>query len=172
MKDSYSAREILNDMGRCANTKTTRSASMKQSRPTYETENTKNAEREFCATLASVWGVRMVEMAPQYQIDRLLFRGGADAVAALEVKCLNKTSAKCEQYGDIFLNLEKYTALMVYAGLGIPSIFAVRLIDGDYFCKLRPGDQFTVRHTGRTDRGDLLDIKPVVRLLWGGFKLI
>ena len=141
-------------------------------RPVYETEKTKQAEREFCASLASAWGVRMVEMAPQYQIDRLLFRAEEDAVAALEVKCLNKTSSKCAQYGDIFLNLEKYTAMMVYAGLGLPSIFAVRLIDGDYLCKFSPTDKFAVRHTGRTDRGDILDIKPVVRILWERFQPI
>ena len=145
---------------------------MIKNRPVYETEITKQAERDFCASLASAWRVRMVEMAAQYQIDRLVFREGQDAVAALEVKCLNKTSAKCAEYGDIYLNLEKYTALMIYAELGIPSIFAVRLIDGDYLYKINPDEQLAVRHTGRSDRGDILDIKPVVRLLWPRFQPI
>jgi hypothetical protein len=139
-------------------------------RPVYETDKTKKAEREFCDNLAGAWGVTMIEMAPQYHIDRLLFRGEPDAVAALEVKCLNKTSTKCAQYGDIFLNLEKHTAMMAYAGLGLPSIFAVRLIDGDFFCRLSHTDKLAVRHTGRTDRGDILDIKPVVRILWERFR--
>ena len=139
-------------------------------RKAYETEDTKNAENEFCCSLSGIWGVEMVELAPQYQIDRLLFCQGVDAVAALEVKCLNKTSAKCAQYGDIFLNIEKYTALMVYVGLGVPSIFAVRLTDGDFYCDFTKDDKFTVRHTGRTDRGDILDIKPVVRVLWERFR--
>ena len=141
-------------------------------RPVYETGETKQAEREFCDSLAGVWGVTMAELPPQYQIDRLLFRSGKDAVAALEVKCLNKTSTTCAEWGDIFLNLEKYTALVSYAALGLPSFFAVRLIDGDYFCELRPTDVYAVRYTGRSDRGDALDIKPVIRILWEQFRLM
>lgn len=141
-------------------------------RPLYETEENLREESMFCDDLAKIWDVTMKKLAPQYSIDRLCFREGEDAVAALEVKCLNKTSSKCAYYGDSYLNIEKYLALKEFAATGIPSIYAVRLIDGDFFYRVDVDERCAIRLVGRTDRDDSLDIKPVVRLPWERFKKI
>ena len=141
-------------------------------REIYETPESKAAEDLFCDDLASVWGLTMRRLAQQYPIDRLCFRDGEDAVGALEVKCLNKSSEKCAHYGDTYLNLEKYEALAAFDRLGLPSIYAIRLTDGDFACRIRSKHKLTVRLLGRTDRGDALDIKPVVRLMWNRFKQV
>ena len=141
-------------------------------RALYETPENTREESKFCDDLAQRWGVTMRKLAPQYSIDRLCFRDGEDAVAALEVKCLNKPSSKCAHYGDSYMNVEKYLALQNFAAIGLPSIYAVRLSDGDFFYKVTTGEYCTVRLVGRSDRDDPLDIKPVVRLAWDKFKRI
>jgi len=141
-------------------------------RALYETPENMKEESRFCDDLAKIWDVTMQKLAPQYSIDRLCFRGGEDAVAALEVKCLNKPSSKCVHYGDSYLNVEKYLALQSFSAIGLASIYAVRLLDGDFFYRIIAGEHCTVRLVGRSDRDDPLDIKPVVRLSWDKFKRI
>ncbi len=141
-------------------------------RPLYESADDREAEADFCDALALRWGVTMRKLPPQYGIDRLCFRGTEDAVCALEVKCLNKTSEKCEFYGDTYLNLEKYQCLRGFVMLGLPAVYAVRLMDGDFYHKVHTNEEYAIRFVGRSDRDDPLDVKPVVRLPWSSFKRI
>lgn len=137
-------------------------------RPTYETEENRAAEEAFAQDIAARWNVDMAATDKFYDIDRWMLRPQTDIVkGALEVKCLPQHSS--EQYAawkGAFLNIEKYVALRKYAALGLTSRYAVRLPDGDYFCRIRPGGVLNVKLIGRTDRGDPQDIKPAVKIPW------
>jgi hypothetical protein len=97
----------------------------------------------------------------KYFVDFMGVRNGK-VVAVIEVKRRNN---EYKRYPTLILSLAKFNhGAEFYMVNGLKFIFAVQFDDGCYFYEYQNGDKFPVGFGGRTDRGDVEDIEPVVHI--------
>lgn len=95
--------------------------------PIFKTDDDERNESDVAAVLSEAWGCAIRSFGRLAPVDWYAERDGR-VVGLLELKSRTHLST---QYATVFLNVRKWLALMLAAcGMGVPSIFVVRFVDG------------------------------------------
>ena len=138
-------------------------------RPIYETNSDLAHEAEIGEALSKAWKVSLNKMPRAYNIDWMLTNSEGKAKAFVELKSRSNPST---QYPTLLLSLHKWMHGKAMAKeIDGPFLVVVKWTDGLYYH--RQGDcAVTYGVGGRTDRGDVQDIEPVVHIPVASFKQI
>ena len=135
-------------------------------RPLYETEEDLDRERGAIMTLCGRTDAHPFKLPISAHADYIMMRDG-EAKAVVEVKCRkNKRLA----YDTYMLSQHKYEGLLSWAEYGLTPILLVSWQDAIGYVRLPCPHDIAVG--GRRDRGDALDIEPVVHIKTSDFKVI
>jgi len=133
----------------------------------YETISDRQRQKDFADKIARTWLCEVVETARAARIDYLCLREKALA-ALLEIKTRSISS---EKFSDSIIGLDKWlTGWRMSKDLRVPFMLAIRFSDRDMFANVSEVDSVRLAISGRTDRGDPLDIAPQVYIPLANFK--
>lgn len=132
----------------------------------YERQSDRDEEARVAEALTAAWGCTVRKLPERYTLDYVAIRDGR-VVAALEIKVRNRG---LEEYGDVFINLNKVITAQAFNALGIKSLFVVQFTDVLAYADMTPPRRIEFR--GREDRGDWQDVQPVVCIPNTDFKVI
>lgn len=135
-------------------------------RPLYERQEDLDREwmavQEFCNHAAAI----PVKLPIEARADYMLFRG-RDAKAIVEIKCRkNRRTA----YPTYMISKSKYDALCQWQSMGFYVALVVNWEDDIGYVSI-PVDH-EIGKGGRWDRGDPMDVEPVVLISVDKFKTI
>lgn len=135
-------------------------------RPVYENSATKSKELAFAEFLSWQWSCDCIKLSLKYQLDFACMRDGK-VVSWLELKCRNNHFWK---YPTYMVSLDKWLkAIQLSEITGIPAFLAVRFTDADGYMRMGRGVG-TIGYGGRSDRGDAMDLEPMVFISMEQFK--
>jgi hypothetical protein len=132
------------------------------SRPVYEKPDDRKRQTAIVETVASAFGYGFRETDRFEAFDAELFDSTGEPRAIVEVKCRTIPSNRFETF---LLCAEKFTTLRrISRTRAIPAILAVNWTDRLAILDLSRVGAYVMTEGGRKDRGDPLDIGPVVEL--------
>lgn len=136
------------------------------SRPTYETAEHLENERNAIEQVEACWGVVCKKTPQYYKIDYTVISPSGFVVGWAEVR--GKNFAR-ENFKTFFTSLEKAMTLVRYEALTkMPALLVIAWTDGVFCYRLKVQDlsQRQIRWDGRTvnSRGDFQDIEPVIHI--------
>lgn len=131
-------------------------------RPIYESDNDRIREQKVKAYLEQRWQCVAKKMKMSYGWDFIFYRSGV-ARAVVEYKFRKIDSIN--QYGDIFLSLQKVQVGRLFQREGLATVFVVEINDGSLWQHvLKPGVVYRTGWGGRFDRNDDADMEPVIHI--------
>jgi hypothetical protein len=132
----------------------------------YERQSDRDEEARIAAILSTAWNCSVRKMPERYTLDYAAIRDG-QMVAALEIK---RRHRGINQFGEVFINLNKVIAARSFEHLGVKCFFVVQFNDCLAYADLAPKRRIEFR--GREDRGDWQDQQPIVCISSTEFKII
>ena len=125
-------------------------------RPIYETPADLKNEREVADYLSVKWECNFVKLKISYGLDFGVVKDGV-LVATAEIKCRNYTSKQIDGWGGLMLSASKSHRASEWT---VPFVLAAKLTDGLFVATINHWAPYTIKITGRKDRGDWQDIEP------------
>jgi hypothetical protein len=127
-------------------------------RPTYETDETSDAQSRVLDDVAVAWRCELVPTPKFYEVDAALMRG-REVMAFAEVKC---RQVRLLTYPTLILSVHKWLYLRALGQrLGCRAFLVVSYVeDGIFWMDVGRAKTPKVVFGGRTDRGDAQDIEP------------
>ena len=133
-------------------------------RPTYETQQDLNRERDIASFLEKTWFCEMAKMPVRYHLDYVMKRKGK-AVGFCEIKTRNYTMEAIDNMGGYLLSIGKWSsAKQLYDCSKLPFILVVCTLDAIWYARFTEFVPNSVEVKGRTDRNDWQDVEPCVLL--------
>lgn len=129
-------------------------------RPTYETAQSKEVERQMAIALAGLWCCDVVKLPIAYRLDYAAMRDKR-ITAWLELKRRYRNFA---DHDSVFLSLQKVLAAVELNGYsGLPCLFVVQCNDGFFYTNILKEFR-TIEFRGRVDRNDWQDQEPITAI--------
>lgn len=138
------------------------------SRPMNETPDDRAFETTTIAVVEDAWACTARKLPISYRADFGLYREG-NLTALCEIKVRRNMR---DAYPTFLLSMLKWSDCSARArAVGIPFLLAVRFDDGLLWRDVTVfGDDWTISHGGRTDRGQEGDMEPVVHIPMSEFR--
>ena len=140
--------------------------------PRYETQQDRDNEAAMIQRAFSRINPVATKLPPQYAVDWLLEYVKDDQKRRAWVECKER-SFKMAGFTTYMMSLHKYMKGMQLASWsGYPFILLVQWTDALGMILLNEHDPMPIEIGGRTDRGDPLDVEPVVMIPTHKFKVV
>lgn len=145
-------------------------------RPTYENEQTLEAEERVAKALGALWGMTVTKRPGQPKLD-FEVKDGDKVVAYLELKQRGPsyTVEKMKQLGSAFISEKKMIAGRKAFEAGFHFIIVFSLPDGLLYWSSKwvtKFPDFQIKQSGRFDRGDPADCEPCAHIPFHMLKVI
>ena len=138
------------------------------SRPLYESEEDRNHEATIARKIALAWGCEIHKTPPKAPYDYCVVKNGLIR-GVVEIKMRKNTH---DYYATFLLSVDKVVRCNQHAQLiGCPFIVVVQYTDALKWWRFAEGE-YSTEIGGRFDRGDALDVEPVIHVPLRHFKEI
>jgi len=128
-------------------------------RPKYETEEDRNREAVVLSSVCRSWECAAYKLPDRYEFDYLLMRK-KEGKAWLEIKV--RTNER-DDYPDYMISFAKLLAARrLSEASGLPSFLLVQWLRRKGLIRLDNIKNFRLSMGGRSDRGDVQDLEPVI----------
>jgi len=124
-----------------------------------ENKDTLRLEGQFAARIEDRWNVKLQKIPSTYSLDYAIIRNGG-VVSWIEVKCRTNSFLT---YPTYMIALKKWNAMREFQSTShLKAFLGVAFVDGDYWLDASQVKEIEVKMGGRTDRGLIKDIEPMV----------
>ena len=138
-------------------------------RPIYETEESREIEKQMAEFLCRVWRCELKKLPIAYNLDYAAVRDHS-VVAWLELKRRFRT---LHAHHGVFLSLQKVmSAVRLHDYSDRPCFFVVLCDDGYHYADILK-QKYPIEFRGRVDRNDWQDQEPVIDIpVWDFLPII